>query len=578
MDGASVSGSKERLVATPPLPEPPLPGKVDEDGLSESGSLTISGYYKTIHPSGPQLGRSPTRYLSFGAPNSGIQTPDSDQRGEGCPLVEETKVYKRRWYVLLVYSLLAASQGGIWNVYGPIAETAEDAFGWSDATIALLSNWGPIAYLLGGVVMSWMMDVKGLRLSCVISAVLLVIGAGLKCISFDTPLVTWLTHIAQFANGLAGPVAMAAPPILSAVWFPPRERTTATAIGALFNSLGVAFSFIMGPLLVPDVPRNSTNTSSTTSFLFRQNSSDAASSGPFNPYVISNDVTDLLSAAERISREKKGIALYMYIAGGWSALVLVLFLLYFPSKPPRPPCPSAAIARESFLKGLKHLLTRKQFWLVAVVYGMSTGTLGSWSSVLDVILKPHGIGETEAGWIGFYSTCGSCLGCLIVARFADFFTRILKWLIISSYFIGTAALLVFALLIVNIIPSSTALIYATVILGNTAVTATVPLIFELACELSYPTGEGITNGVLTTFNNVFALVFLFIMMVPNIGTLWTNWMIVGTSGVCLPLLFLLKEKYNRLEIDEHNPSLVAEITILPPDAAASCDGATSAMT
>ena len=73
------------------------------------------------------------------------------------------KVYKRRWYILVMYSLVAATQGGVWNTFGPIASTAEDAFGWSDATIALLSNWGPIAYLVDGIAMSWMLDVKGER-------------------------------------------------------------------------------------------------------------------------------------------------------------------------------------------------------------------------------------------------------------------------------------------------------------------------------------------------------------------------------------------------------------------------------
>ena len=63
--------------------------------------------------------------------------------------------------MLFAYCLIAATQGGLWNMYGPIAATVEDAFGWSDSTIALLSNWGPISYLVGGLLFSWMMDVKG---------------------------------------------------------------------------------------------------------------------------------------------------------------------------------------------------------------------------------------------------------------------------------------------------------------------------------------------------------------------------------------------------------------------------------
>lgn len=58
--------------------------------------------------------------------------------------------------------------------------------------------------------------------------------------------ISRLMHVGQFFNGLGGPVAMAAPPILSAVWFPAKERTTATAIGTVFNYMGVAVTFVMG--------------------------------------------------------------------------------------------------------------------------------------------------------------------------------------------------------------------------------------------------------------------------------------------------------------------------------------------
>ena len=60
---------------------------------------------------------------------------------------------------------------------------------------------------------------------------------------------------------------------------------------------------------------------------------------------------------------------------------------------------------------------------------------------------------------------------------------------------------------------------ATIIIGSTAVNAAVPLLFELACEISYPVGEGITNGVVTVMNNIAGLIFLFIMMIPNISKL-----------------------------------------------------------
>ena len=61
--------------------------------------------------------------------------------------------------------------------------------------------------------------------------------------------------------------------------------------------------------------------------------------------------------------------------------------------------------------------------------------------------------------------------------------------------------------------------YASIIVGTIGLNAAVPLIYELGCELGYPTGEGTTNTVLTIVNNLFGLIFLLVMMVPGIGTL-----------------------------------------------------------
>lgn len=74
---------------------------------------------------------------------------------------ESCAVYHRRWYILAVFSLIAGVQAAAWNTWGPITGSAEDVFGWSDGTIALLENWGPIAYIISFLLFSWLMDVKG---------------------------------------------------------------------------------------------------------------------------------------------------------------------------------------------------------------------------------------------------------------------------------------------------------------------------------------------------------------------------------------------------------------------------------
>ena len=60
--------------------------------------------------------------------------------------------------------------------------------------------------------------------------------------------------LGQFFNGLAGPVTQAGPPVLSSLWFPPNERTTATALASLTGSMGIAVSYVIGAVIFKEAP------------------------------------------------------------------------------------------------------------------------------------------------------------------------------------------------------------------------------------------------------------------------------------------------------------------------------------
>ena len=58
-----------------------------------------------------------------------------------------------------------------------------------------------------------------------------------------------LAHVSQFIIGLAGPVVFTAGPTVSALWFPPEQRTTATAIATIAGFAGNAGCFLFGTYL-----------------------------------------------------------------------------------------------------------------------------------------------------------------------------------------------------------------------------------------------------------------------------------------------------------------------------------------
>ena len=57
-------------------------------------------------------------------------------------------------------------------------------------------------------------------------------------------------HAGQLFNGVAGPIAMAAPTLISSLWFPTRQRSFATGIMLSAMSLAIAISFIVGEALI----------------------------------------------------------------------------------------------------------------------------------------------------------------------------------------------------------------------------------------------------------------------------------------------------------------------------------------
>ncbi len=68
-----------------------------------------------------------------------------------------------------------------------------------------------------------------------------------------------MCHICAILNGIAGIIVFSAPSAVSATWFPPEERTTATGIALVLNNLGNAVSFLAAPAIVPDPPSSSPN-------------------------------------------------------------------------------------------------------------------------------------------------------------------------------------------------------------------------------------------------------------------------------------------------------------------------------
>ncbi|XP_072029148.1 solute carrier family 49 member 4-like [Amphiura filiformis] len=445
---------------------------------------------------------------------------------------EVYRTYWARWYILILFSLVAFMNYVTWNTWGPIADTAKTVLGWTNADIALLTNWGCIAYVLSAPFFSWVMDVKGLKMSMLITSTLQMIGVAIRCIPVPLKYLKWVMNIGHIFLGLAGPLLQAGPPLVSAVWFPPHQRTTSTAFLTAMTYMGIACSFLIGPLIVSDV-QHKNGTSINESI--------------YDSYEGDKPHTTMIPSVKHDHLQE--INLLMYIEAGFMAILFIMTLVYFPSKPPTPPSASAETKREDFLAGAKILFRSSQFWLPALCYSISSGFYDVWGTQLDAIFGIDKVSQGIVGWIGFYSNIAGTIGSMILARIVDLIGGKMKLVLLVLTFCGTVCVVWITLMCDNIITFNLPSVYVSLIVLAVIIRTTIPLYFEITVEGTYPVAEGITAMIMTWLNNLYGLIFLLVFLSPSIGVLWTNYSLLGAMAICIPMLLVYQERYNRLSQD-----------------------------
>ena len=181
--------------------------------------------------------------------------------------------------------------------------------------------YGPIVYIPLAFPFMWFLQRFGLRVSVVLGTWINAVGCGIQCFVPDGRQWIFLLHIGHILIASVGPTVMSSPPQLSSVWFPPNQRTFATALTTMSQSFGIALGFIIIP------------------YLTRQ-----------------YDIHTML-----------------YVQAEMALFVALLASIYFPPHPPTPPSLSAGTERINFKASLKALVCNRAFLLLAVSGGLVNG-------------------------------------------------------------------------------------------------------------------------------------------------------------------------------------------------------------
>ena len=382
----------------------------------------------------------------------------------------------------------------VWNTFGPIERSIRYAYpNWNADTVAMMANWGTISFLLAVGPICWILHTTNLRFASILSCSLMTIGTLFRVITWSDPLIFLVfAHICSFLNGITSVIVMAAPPALTATWFPLHERGIAISISQTVYAAGTGVSFLLGPKMVPDY------------FLNKTGETDHSRVVP---------LVNLNETYPTRDEEKYLIWCYMLVMALFSCFILLAMIIYFPPSPISQLSISKSINQTNigFIESIMSLLKNRNTILCLIGFSFSTGVQQAWASVMTVNFAALEVDDKTTGYIGVSAIAANIVIGILFGKLIDYQRKLIKWTLIGVLFVSTVAYVCLTLLVLKIVPYSLPQLYVATICGSGFVTAITILFFEYTVEMSYPISEGIVGGLLTTGNNMVRLFSLWVI-------------------------------------------------------------------
>ena len=396
---------------------------------------------------------------------------------------ENFKVYGYRWVMLVVFMFIVAITQLLWITFASITGDAAKFYGVSDLSIGLLSMSFMIVYIVVSIPASWVIDTYGVRVAVGIGAALTAVFGILRGV--------WSTNytlvlVAQIGIAVGQPFVLNAVTTVAARWFPLRERATASGLGSLAMYLGIFVGLALTPYLMLHY----------------------------------------------------GIASMLVIYGIVSVLAALVFFIFARERPATPPCPPGMEVRSLVFDGFKQMFRQRNFILLLVIFFIGLGTFNAVTTWIEDIVRPHGFSSTQAGIIGGLMIVGGIIGAVVIPTISDHLRKRTPFILLAlvGATLGLAG--------IAYATSYWLLLVASFIMGFFLLSAG-PIGFQYGAEITYPTPEGTSNGLLILMGQISGIAFIFAMdsfRSPATGSMTLSLaVLIGLMVLSMGLAFFLKE-------------------------------------
>jgi MFS family permease len=390
------------------------------------------------------------------------------------------RVYGYRWVVLAVFMFINLIVQVLWICYAPITTPAANFYGVSDAQIGFLSEIWFIVFIPLSFPVSWAIDTYGFHRAVGLGAILMAVFGMLRGFSGSYTLVLWST----VGLGIAQPFMLNAWTKVPAEWFGVDQRATAVGLVTLSSLLGVAVGEAVPPILL-----------------------DGGMS----------------------------IQTQQLIFGGIAAFSALLFVILAREKPATPPNPPGQETRALMLDGFKHALTVKDFWLLLFVTFAGLGIFNGVTTWVEDMIRPRGFSPTEAGTFGALLVVGGVVGAIVLPPFSD------KQRKRQRYLLYGFLLAIPGLLGVTYATSFWLLLVSGFWLGFFLI-GTGPIAYQYAAEITQPTPEGTSNGMMQLFGQISVLYVYAMVLLKSADGAFTTSLLLGAGLLVISIILILQMK------------------------------------
>jgi MFS family permease len=358
------------------------------------------------------------------------------------------RVYRYRWVVLAVFMLVNVTIQMLWISYAPITSLAATYYGVSDLAIGILAMSFMIAFIPLSLPAAWVIDTRGFRVAVGFGVVMMaVFGIARGLAGSSYPLAL----AATIGIAIGQPFLMDSWTKVPANWFGQRERATAVGLVTLASMLGIALGMVVTPILA----------------------------------------------------DSMSIATVQFVYGLLAAVGAVAFLALARERPATPACPPGMDERALMFDGLKHALRVKPFLVMLGIAFIVMGAFNGVTTWVEEIVHPRGFTPTDAGIMGALMLLAGIIGAVVLSALSDRQGRRVRFMVIAL----VAA--VPGLLGITFVSSTLLLFVFAAALGFFLV-AILPIGMQYAAEVSFPTPEGTSSGLIQLCGQV-SVVFVYIM-------------------------------------------------------------------